>query len=385
MSGHYALSTISLHDMAGGLERNIVSLANELVRRGHAVSLITFDRQYARSFYRMDDGVLWYKVGVSQPHGSIGFGDRLRLVRAIRAALRESGASVVVCFHHGILVRFVLASLFMDTRLIVSERNSLSLYEHTRRSKWNPNFLLMLLADRVTVQFPRYVADYPRLLRPRICAIPNPVAPPATHACPGADRAAKPLRLLAVGRLCAQKNYGALITAFADLAPRYPEWELVIVGDGETRESVVADIARHKLEGRALLSSPASGEMSDVYRRASLFCMPSRWEGFPNALAEAMAHGLPAVGYSGCDGVRDLIMHGENGLLAEGNGDTRSLREALDRLMADPAQRKRMGESAVKSIQPFRPELIFSRWENLLNAVETSRRGLFFHDSRESG
>ena len=376
MSGSYALATIALHDMAGGLERNIVGLANALARRGHSVSLITFDRPGARSFYQIDDAVRWYKVGVSRPHGPIGFGERLRLIRAIRRSLRNARASVVVCFHHGILVRFVLASLFSGIRLVVSERNSLALYDHIRMTKWNPNFLFIFFTDAITVQLPRYAEDYRRLLRPRIAAIPNPVAPAPSR--PGGDTHAAqgqtPFQLLTVGRLNAQKNFEALIAAFAELAPRHPAWELVIVGDGATRESVVADIARHGLEDRVRLAPAVSNDMSDVYRRASLFCMPSRWEGFPNALAEAMAHGLPCVGYRGCAGVRDLIVHGENGLLAEGNGDARSLRDALDRLMVDPAQRKEMGASAAKSVRPFHPELIFSRWEGLLTAVETSRR-----------
>ena len=150
----------------------------------------------------------------------------------------------------------------------------------------------------------------------------------------------------------------------------------MIVGDGALRASVVAEIARRGLEERVRLTSPVTDDMSDVYRRASLFCMSSRWEGFPNALAEAMAHGLPCAGYRGCAGVRDLITHGENGLLARGNGDIRSLCNALGRLMADDTQRKWMGEAAAKSVRPFHPELIFSRWECLLSAVETSRRGM---------
>ncbi|MYD93810.1 MAG: glycosyltransferase family 4 protein [Chloroflexi bacterium] len=376
MSGRYVLATISLDNMAGGLERNIVRLANALSRRGHTISLITFDQRPARSFYRIDDGVRWYKVGVSPPHGPIGLGERLRLIRAIRAALIDAQATAIICFHHGILVRFVLASLLAGIRIIVSERNSLSLYEHITSRKWNPNFLLLFLVHHVIVQFPRYVADYPRALHSRISAIPNPVSPVETCAGSRPERTRKPLQLLAVGRLCAQKNYEALIEAFAELAPRHPAWELLIVGDGAIRESVVADIARRGLEERVRLASPVTDDMSEVYRRASLFCMPSRWEGFPNALAEAMAHGLPCVGYGGCAGVRDLIAHGENGLLAKGNGDTRSLRDALDRLMADPAERKRMGGAAAKSVRLFRPELILSRWEALLSAVETSRRGM---------
>ena len=372
MSRRYALATISLDQMAGGLERNIVFLANALSRQGHMVSLVTFDRPGARAFYPIDANVRWYQVGKTRPHAPVSFTTRLRMIRTIRTAIKDAGASVLVCFHHGILVRFVLATLFMGIRIVASERNSLTLYDHIRLSKWNPNLLLLFLVDRITVQFPRYVDDYPRLIRSRIAVIPNPVHPaPRAPSCN--DERAMPFQLLTVGRLCAQKNYLKLITVFAHLAPLHPDWTLVIVGSGELRERLLDAIKHHGLEVRIRLI-PATAEISDVYRCASLFCMPSRWEGFPNALAEAMAHGLPAVGYRGCAGVRDLIRHGETGLLADGNGDVDSLSAALDALMSDPARRESMGKAAAEFVKQFHPDRVFSRWDALLAQVENPMR-----------
>ena len=366
MSGRYAFATISLDEMPGGLERNIVTLANTLARHRHACSLVTFDRANAKSFYRIAKNVQWYKVGTTRPHAPIGFGARLRLILAIRKALKDARVSVLVCFHHGILVRFVLATLFMRIRIVVSERNSLTLYDHIRQSKWNLNFLLLFLVSRITVQFPQYVDEYPRLLRRRIVVIPNPVPPPPPQ--PGDDGERQPFQVLAVGRLCAQKNYEMLLEAFATLAPRHEDWELVIVGRGEMREHLLAQAGRYDLESRVRLI-PATPSISDVYTRASLFCMPSRWEGFPNALAEAMAHGLPVVGYRGCAGVRDLVDHGKTGLLAAGNGDPLSLSETLDRLMADPEGRKAMGKAAKEFVIQFHPSRIFLQWEDLLSRM----------------
>ena len=372
VSGRYVLATISLDEMAGGLERNIVNLANRLVRKGHNVGLLTFDWESARSFYAIDEGVRWYKVATSQPHAPISFGNRLRLLLGIRRVLKDANASVVVCFQHGILARFILASLFMKIRIVVSERNSLTLYDHIKQSKWSLNFLLMFLVDRITVQFPQYVKDYPRWLRSRIVVIPNSVLPAARRAQPGNGGGRRPFELLAVGRLCAQKNYEALIAAFASVAPRHTDWHLVIVGDGGMREQLLTEIARHKLEHCARLI-PATPSVFDAYESAALLCIPSKWEGFPNALAEAMAHGLPAIGYQGCAGVKEMIAHGENGLLAIGNGNVKSLSEALERLMANPIQRERMGKAAEQCVRRFDPDRIFPRWENLLGRIGNPR------------
>ena len=106
VNGQYALATISLDDMAGGLERNIVALANWLSKNGHQVSLISFDYKNAQSFYQLEKEVKWFQMGLSQPHEPIGFFSRIRLIFNIRLALKKSNTSVIICFHHGILLRF---------------------------------------------------------------------------------------------------------------------------------------------------------------------------------------------------------------------------------------------------------------------------------------
>ena len=104
--------------------------------------------------------------------------------------------------------------------------------------------------------------------------------------------------LLSVGRLSYQKNYGTLIESFAPLAAAFPNWDLTIVGDGEDRETLMSLVAARGLTGRVLFPG-ASKSIEQFYARAHCFVLPSRWEGFPNALAEGMAHGLPCVGYAG--------------------------------------------------------------------------------------
>jgi glycosyltransferase involved in cell wall biosynthesis len=171
-----------------------------------------------------------------------------------------------------------------------------------------------------------------------------------------------------VGRLGFQKNYQVLLEAFARLAPNYPNWDLAIVGEGEHRAALEALMRMHGLEGRVTLPGTISS-IGEWYASSHLFCLPSRWEGFPNALAEALAHGLPAVGFAECAGVRDLIVHGRAGLLAEGNGDPGTLAIALETAMRSGELRRSMGGEAVLTVQQFHPAKIFSQWEQLLLEV----------------
>ena len=366
MNGRYTLATISLENMAGGLERNITALANWLSQNGHQVNLITFDQKSAQSFYQIEKDVQWFKIGLSQPHAPIGFFLRLRLIFNIRLALKKSKSSVIVCFHHGILLRFFLAALFLKNKIVVSERNSLTLYDYVKKSKWNINFMLMSLVDKVVVQFPRYILDYPLLLRKRIFVIPNSVVQPDKKIIYSEKKnMSDRFEILAVGRLCAQKNYDVLIDAYSNLAFSHPHWNLTIIGDGEKYDHIMDKIDKYGLKNRISLL-PSTTSIFDSYIHASLFCIPSQWEGFPNALAEALAHGLPSVGLSDCAGVNNLIIHGENGLLASGIDGPNSLSFSLNILIKDSSLRKKMAESAWKSMRKFRSDRIFPQWEALL-------------------
>jgi GalNAc-alpha-(1->4)-GalNAc-alpha-(1->3)-diNAcBac-PP-undecaprenol alpha-1,4-N-acetyl-D-galactosaminyltransferase len=363
------LATISLHQMAGGLERNIIRLANAMVERGYQVTLVTFDRSDGKAFFPIDERVLWSKVGETKPHHRVTFLQRLRLIRRCRAAIARTGdRTIVICFHHGILIRLMLASILLKASVICSERNSLTHYNFIKLRKWNLNFLALFLVRRIVVQFPSYVLDYPRLIRRKISVIANPVLPAEVFARPAVPNKDGRYILLSVARFSHQKNIDVLIRAYSDLAPRHPKWDLVVVGDGERRHELEALVATYGLGERVLMPGK-SAQIHEWFVKSNLFCISSKWEGFPNVLAEALAHGLPSVGFQGCAGVKDLIKSAENGLLAKGNGDCASLRDALDLLMSNGAARTRAGAAATESMAIFEPSSIFSSWDLLLRKL----------------
>ena len=94
-------------------------------------------------------------------------------------------------------------------------------------------------------------------------------------------------------------------------------------------------IKRLRLDKRVTIL-PAATQISQHYQDADVFCMTSKWEGFPNALAEAMAFGLPAIGYNTCAGVNILIKDGTTGLLVTPDERNENLANGLETLMNNP-------------------------------------------------
>ena len=120
--------------------------------------------------------------------------------------------------------------------------------------------------------------------------------------------------LLAVGRLEVEKGFDWLIDAFSALATKYPEWDLVILGEGSLRATLEKQVQTSGLARRVFLPGRV-GNVGDWYERANLYVMSSRFEGFGNTLGEAMAYGLPAVSFDCETGPRNIIRHETDGLL----------------------------------------------------------------------
>ncbi len=353
------LGTISLNNVAGGLERNIVYLANRLADEGHNVTLVSFDLASAKSFYQIDERVVWIKAGVSQPHARITFTDRLKLIKNIRLAMLQNSVNQVVVFSHGLLARFLMAGLGLKATFICSERNSLAMYKFIRQRKWNINFVLLALVKKITVQFDNYKNDYPFWVRKKIAVIHNPVFPPKAPS----DLTQK--RILLVGRLTAQKRFDLSIRAFAMVLKKYPDWQMHIVGDGPLKKDFRRLIA--KLGANAAIHIiPPSISIEDHYRSSSIFLITSQWEGFPNALAEALAHGLIAVGLQQTHGVSNLIMSGYNGELLEDKLTISGLAKTLTNVLDHPDKWESVSQNAQEITRQFSGEEWIKRWLRLL-------------------
>ncbi|MFJ8614262.1 glycosyltransferase [Streptomyces clavifer] len=171
-----------------------------------------------------------------------------------------------------------------------------------------------------------------------------------------------------IGRLSDQKGIDMLLDAWALVAPQRPDWHLDVYGAGEDEADLRARCTGLGLDG----SVRWRGRTDDVpgaLAASSVFVQSSRGEGFPLALMEAMASGVPCAAFDCAPGVREIVRDGEDGLLAPA-GDIGALADRLLRLTGSPRLRDAMGARARVNVQRFSEAEIMSRWEELFAFLE---------------
>jgi len=372
---------------SGGAERVMTTLANAWAAKGWEVHLLTLDAGRCPPFYFLDPRVHHLPLAVSRPPSSangsynppgmqpprlwkafskiLTFGKVLFRARRIRQAFIRLQPDLVISFIDQGNVLALLALVGTNIPVIISERVDPSKYHLGLGWNWLRK-LTYPSADLLVVQGERIRRFFRGRVRDRARIIPNPVPRPPAPPAEGERSRAEPV-VVAVGRLVPQKGFDLLLQVFARLAPRHPDWRLEIWGEGPGRARLEQQRQTLGLAGRCSLpgNHPC---IYEVHARAGIFVLSSRFEGFPNALCEAMSMGLPVVSFDCPSGPADIIRPNIDGLLVPAE-DAAELERALDRLMGDASLRAALGSRALEVTQRFSLESVLARWEACIQEV----------------
>ncbi len=162
----------------------------------------------------------------------------------------------------------------------------------------------------------------------------------------------KPVQLLHIGRFNYQKNHRGLLEAFSAIVQKHPDCCLNLLGDGELRPEVEAYAEELGIREKVIFH----GSQSNVYpylHSADIFLLPSRFEGMPMTIIEAMGTGLPVVA-SAVGGVPDMLRNGDSGMLV--SQEPQSVSDAVLKLLNEEALRRTLGENARKDSVRFSAE-----------------------------
>lgn len=353
---------------AGGTERVASTLANAWVSRGDQVTLMPTFYGCDECFYELSTNVRLIYLSNFLSSRTRTFFNWLARLRALRRFITIERPDVIVSFLSNVNVTSIIASIGTGIPIVVCERvdpfavpNSKIFFILCR--------LTYPLADALMLQTQvvanKYVsAGWPlRLVR----VIPNPV-PEQMLAAKKYISIGDKRRLLSVGRLDNEKQFSLLIKVFATLAANNHNWSLRIIGEGPLRQVLEQEIVSLNLSRRVELLG-RSTNIAEELAQADAFVLNSAYEGFPNALLEAMAVGLPCVTFDCPSGPPEMSMEGQVALLVPLN-DERALAHELERLMTDEDLRHSLGNKArISVMERYTLERVLERWDSLFEEV----------------
>lgn len=345
----------------GGAERAVVKLANHWAEHGNDVSIITITDD-SQDFYPLHASINRIKLGLMEPRITMWQKIKLQMRRmhALPKAIRAINPDVVISFQTETNLLALETSAFYKARLIISERTNI----HHQKIKKIPTLLRRALYPfaRKIVFVSQGAADaYDWIKNDKKHVIYNPVEPVEPAPAPARDRKKE---IIALGRLIDLKGYDLLIKAFAKIAAQYPDWNLKIYGEGESRQKLESLIRTEGLDDRVELPGTTQN-VPDVMSLAGIFVLSSYYEGMPNALMEAMSHGVACISFDCPFGPSELITHGKNGLLVD-VGDIDGLSQNLSELISNPEKRQALGRAAEKINADLSLEKITAEWDCLI-------------------
>jgi GalNAc-alpha-(1->4)-GalNAc-alpha-(1->3)-diNAcBac-PP-undecaprenol alpha-1,4-N-acetyl-D-galactosaminyltransferase len=355
---------------SGGSERVATTLCNAWAERGDRVTLIPTFSGGGQPFYKISDEVeliyLASVVGIKKnPLSSY----TQRLI-ALRRLITERRPDVIISFLENVNVAAIISSAFLRIPLIICERNDPS--SEPRSKFWEfACRLTYRYADILTVQTEavaeKVLQIYPRLKQVR--SIPNPL-PDGAVAISKSSLYKRRKTLLSLGRLVAQKQVNIIINSFADIGAHFEEWDLHIYGEGPLKAEIEQQICNLGLQGRVFLKGPTSDPWQ-IMADADAFVMTSKYEGFPNALLEAMSVGLPCVVFDCPSGPREITSNGKYAMLVKLDDQT-GLITALEKIMSDESFSIELGNQARASIiLRYSLSTVLDRWDQLFREVES--------------
>lgn len=356
---HIAIYLPSLR--GGGAERVMVNLANGFAARGHRVDLVLVKAE-GPYLAEVSD-----KVNVIDLDRKGALASLWPLRRYLR---RERPDAMLSALYHANLIAILARALGgTKTRLVVSERNSLSglqggvagavfryLIKHLYRRTDGIVAVSRGIADELVSEL--------GLPPERITAIPNPIDVERIAAL-ASERPVHPWLapdappvILAVGRLERQKDYPTLLAAIAQIRARR-EMRLIILGEGSLRPQLEQCIAEAGLQDIVMLAGFQSNPFGWM-AASKVYVLSSRHEGFPNSLIQAMACGARLVSTNCPTGPDEILEGGKWGRLVP-VGDADALALALTEALDDPSP-----INAQERLKKYQPSAVLSSYERML-------------------
>jgi GalNAc-alpha-(1->4)-GalNAc-alpha-(1->3)-diNAcBac-PP-undecaprenol alpha-1,4-N-acetyl-D-galactosaminyltransferase len=340
----------------GGMERASVNLANALSKKGLEISFISFFKQ--EHFFKLDK-----TIHLIEP---IGFNsNKLSLIKTIfwlRKSIQQLNPDNIIVFNKLYGAITCLSLINTNYKVFISERSS-PLYQWPKWQAFLIDIIFGLVKPYGVISQTNIAKDFQKKYygkKVNINVIPNALRPIVHN-----EEVKRRNVILCIGRLNDPlKGFDRILAAFAKVKKK--DWTLEIAGGSQNEDPL---LTKYILENNLTDNVKLLGKVSDIdslLSSSSIFVIPSRSEGFPNSLCEAMAAGIACIAFDFIAGPRDLIEDGVNGILVN-DGDIQGLANAIDYLIENPEVRKRLGRESEKIVEKLSSNIIANKTLEFLN------------------
>ncbi len=346
---------------SGGAERVVSTLANGLADK-HNITIITLIND--KPFYFINDRVNIVACKSSSKK-SISFLASLKtnyqLYLSIKKISISHSINLLIGFMTTTNILTILVAKSLNIPVIISERiypsfAKLSNFWRVMRRLTYPKANMLVVQTEPIMQ---YFKSF--LPTEKLQILANPISSKHSEVRNNLQ-VQKENIILNVGRLTYQKGQDLAIKAFAQINPA--NWKLHLVGDGPKKNEYSNLISELGMNDKIELVGP-NNQISQYYLKAQIFIFPSRYEGFPNALTEAMYMGLPSISSDCPTGPSELIKNGNNGFLIPVD-NIEHLVSKLNLLMNDVTLRQKMGQKAADSVKHLEESKVVEKWSKLI-------------------
>lgn len=298
-------------------------------------------------------------------HEYVGNGT-VNKIRRIREFLKKRRPDVLVSMGTANAIFDVPANIGLGVKHIISERNDPAHFAGSKLTKVLSR-LFMRRADGYVLQTKDAQAYFGGEIAKRSVVIPNPLFIEGDY--PTEQYTGEREKIIVTtGRLNKQKNHLLLIRAFKRIADEFPDYKLIIYGEGPERQNDEILISELGLQGRVLLPGTIDNVPKKIYK-SSLYVLSSDFEGMPNALMEAMALGLPCISTDcPCGGPRELTTDEKDCMLIP-VGDEISLASAMKRVLNDSGFAMELGKNAMEIRERLSSDKVCKRWYDFFQSI----------------
>lgn len=370
------ITFLMLHLNYGGIEKQVTTLANELLKEYEVEIISLYDILSGESFYQLDDKVkvkYIFNFGPNKDKIKDAL-KRFKLITLIKQLCKAVKILYTKYFGLGKIIKNLNTDILISSRIEFSKqikRNDIITISQEHSFIDNEKYIkkvrksfkhikyLIVMTKGAKEKYDEWLKN--EKIKPEVIVIPNIIKENKSGKISNLNNR----QIISVGRLEDVKDFYTLILVFSVIVKKYPNYILKIIGEGSMREKLEEQIKKCNLQKNVILTGRRTeNEINNELIKSDVFVLTSKSESFSLVLCEAMNFGVPCIAFDVDVGPREIIQDGKNGFLIE-NRNVDLMIERLDELLYNISLRRFLGSNSYNVAKNYYSENIINKWKNI--------------------